>query len=176
MNIYSVIKNLRKKNEGSMIVEMAIIGPILVLMTIGILEFILAFTSYIQVNEAMRAAAREAFLQDTVADIDNLETLDAVCQKDVGDTLDCGSYAVNSEAAFNAIVAKAVSVYPKLTENNIIVTYSPSGVGSSSTTDGTVPTVSVEVRDYSYQFIATNLMPISGVEFPSFKTTRMRPY
>ena len=176
MNIFSQIKKFRKDNKASMIVEFAIIGPVMMLMTIGILEFILAFTSYIRLNEAMRSATREAFLQPTVADIDSLETTDAICQKLEEEDLACGSYAVNDEDAFDAIVAKARATYPGLTENNIIVTYSPSGIGTSSTSDGTVPLVSVEVTDYTYEFITGDFMPISSIEFPAFKTSRMRPY
>jgi len=175
MNIFSQIRNLRKDNHGSTIVEFAFIAPALIVFSVLILEFTLAFMNYIKLDEAARQATRTAFMESPVASIANLSGSAAVCTKPAN-TLSCGSYSVNSSTAFNNIVASAQNVVSNLNSANVTVTYTPSGIGLSSTADGTAPIVTVTISGYQHTFFIGSMIGINSVTFGSVSSSRIKPY
>ena len=176
MNIYSPAKKFRKNQEGATIIEFALLAPILFMLTLGTLDFMLGFLDYLRMNDAVRQAARVAFIEDPVADISTLDSTNASCAY-IDDQVNCGSYPVSSAQGFNNILAAAQAKFPKIEAENLVVTYSESGVGTSSTAGGTVPIVTVSISGYQHQLILANLIPgVSHFAFPSFSTSRMKPY
>lgn len=166
---------LLRDTAGVSSVELAIMLPLLVLFTFGILEFALAMGAYLQINEATRAAARTAVIQPAVADLSSLDSTPATCTSS-GSSVSCGSYSVASSAAYSAILAEVQRVRPDITAEQLEVSYSASGTGYSSTADGTAPLVTIRIIGYEHSLILQNLVGISTIAFPDFATSRIKNY
>lgn len=171
----STLLRLLQDETGVSAVELAIMLPLLVLFTFGILEFALAMGAYLQINEATRAAARTAVIQPAVADLSSLDSTPANCTSN-GSSVNCGSYSVASSSAYSAILAEAQRVRPDITAEQLQVSYSSSGTGHSSTADGSAPLVTIRIIGYEHELLLQGLVGISTIAFPDFATSRIKNY
>lgn len=161
--------------NGNSTIEFAVLAPVLMLFTFGILEFALAMSDYLRASEALRAATRVAAIQPAIADLDTLDDAAVICSN--GGSISCGGYSINSANSFDAIFAEAQRILPDITEDQLSVTYSSSGVGISTTAGGTAPLVTVRLSNYEHELIAQNLIPgVTAISFPDFATSRLISY
>lgn len=167
--------SIGKGQSGASAIEFAVLAPVLMLFTFGILEFTLAFCTYIRAGEALRSAARIAAIQPAIADLSTLDEIPAVCSS--GANISCGTYSVSNPASYNAILAEAQRILSDIDAGQLSVSYSSSGAGFSTTAGGSTPLVTVQLSDYQYELILKNLIPgVSSITFPSFTTSRLISY
>jgi hypothetical protein len=204
----------RRDEAGSVLVEAAMIVPIMILITLGAIDCMLAFYQYTAAAKAVQIGARLAAVSDpvasgltgTIADPTNIATAAVSSTVLLGDPMpdfeltctssgctcsrgSCYGLTGYSSAALNTIVygrgssscTDATSVYTvgmcdifnRITPANVQIVYSQTGLGFAGRTAGPVPTITVSLRNMSYQFIFLGNLPgfSSSVSMPGFSTT-----
>ena len=183
---------------GAAGVEFALVFPLLLLLTFGIIEFGLVFYQMNMFEKATQIGVRKAVTWDpvapTLANYSAAETgvgpglplpaglqLEIVC-----DNVGCsGTGAITnpgySSSAFDAIVAEMQKMYPGIGPANVVVTYRHVGLGFVGRPGGSVvPTVTVTLSNMKYDFIlldaAIKLFSAGNVDpgeifYPSFSAT-----
>lgn len=184
--------------RGGAAVEFALVFPLLVLLTFGILEFGFILFQMNMMEKATQIGARKAVTSDpvapTIATYTASETgigpglpLPAGLQLEVSCTEDgcSGTGAIAdpgfSEDAFEAIVAEMKTMYPGIEPENVVVTYRHVGLGFVGRPGGSVvPAVTVALRDMTYNFIMLDAliqffgpsdMDVADILYPSFNAT-----
>ncbi len=180
---------------GAAAVELAIVFPLLLVFTFGILEFSLIVHQMNMAEKATQLGVRKAVTWDPVAP--ELATytgtgsagsplpadlqLEIVCD-DSGCT---GSGAIPnpsySGAAFTDLVDKMAQIYPSIGPENVVVTYRHIGLGFVGRPGGAVvPSVTVDLRDLTYDFILLDVavlivsfgtIDVNDIIYPSFSAT-----
>lgn len=166
-------RRLWRDRRGGALVEFGLIVPVLVMLTLGIFEFTIAMLEYHRLGEATRRGARQAIISAPVANLTNLAALTEItCTKNSG-TLDCEPAAIETGATFDAILAAMQAILPSIGEENLVVTYGASDIGSLDIPAGIKPFVTITLRDMRLRL--TTLSAIPGVpveiELPPFTTT-----
>ncbi len=162
-----------RAREGATAMEFAMILPVLLLLTLGALEIGLIMFDFHKVSEATRRGLRTALINDTIIDLGDLDTTPIPCTGSGG--VSCSGGSVDNSGSFDAIVAAMQAVTPRITGDNVIVTYSDSGLDISGTGETTTPLVTVEVTGLAYEFTALSYLPglPDELTLPSFDTTRL---
>lgn len=144
-------------------VEMAIVFPVVFLMTLGILEFGNLFAQWILAEKATEMGVRFAVTSTMAATgvpdcgVNTAQPLGTPCRLVAGSatwtrTCSAGSGGC-SATAFDAIVAKMQSVYARVAPANVVIEYSGTGLGFVGR--GTpVPNVTVRLQNMTYTFVA----------------------
>jgi Flp pilus assembly protein TadG len=187
-----------RNDAGASAVEFALVFPMLLLLTFGIVEF--GLVSY-QINLAEKATqlgARKAVTWDPVAI--ELATftptggglgagdplppglqVDIVCEN-TGCT---GTGAITtptlSGTAFTAIVNAMKAVYPEIRPQDVVITYKNIGLGFVGKPGGSVvPAVTVSLRNLDYDFVlldaavaiaSLGTVNLEDIIYPSFSAT-----
>lgn len=148
--IRQAIKNFIRRENGTQMIEFAIIFPVLLLLFAGTIELGRLFYTYTTLAKATRAGAR--YLSTTT---------------DVAASTTAGKNVVLCGNAGGCGGANPV-ILPNLTAANVVVT-------APVATDP-VKYVTVEITGYNYQFLAFNLNAMTGRSFtiPLTPRTRMR--
>lgn len=192
---WSAAVRLRVCQAGAAAVELAIVFPLLLVFTFGILEFSLIVHQMNMAEKATQLGVRKAVTWDPVAP--ELATytgtgsagsplpadlqLEIVCD-DSGCT---GSGAIPnpsySGAAFTDLVDKMAQIYPSIGPENVVVTYRHIGLGFVGRPGGAVvPSVTVDLRDLTYDFILLDVavlivsfgtIDVNDIIYPSFSAT-----
>ena len=186
-------------DRGASAVEFALIFPLLVLLTFGILEFGFILYQMNMMEKATQLGARAAVTGDPVAPGLRAYTAQATGLAP-GSPLPAGLQAeivcVNaspctatgaitspgySAAAFTAIVTEMRRMYPGIGPENVVVTYHHVGLGFVGRPGGAiVPAVTVSLRDMTYNFIMVDAMielfgppamNVADILYPSFNAT-----
>ncbi len=162
-----------RAESGESILSFAILFPILLGISLAILEFSLVILDYNRAGEATRRAARIAAIQAPIGDLENVETGDVTCSANSGTTF-CTGGTLSSAATFDSVVQAMQSVLPAIAPDNVQVVYSNSGIGEEES-GGIKPFVSVNLVNLQRPFMFLHV--IAGVPaqitFPSFSTTQM---
>jgi hypothetical protein len=191
-------RGLFASERGGAGVEFALVFPLLVLLTFGIIEFGFILYQMNMMEKATQIGARKAVTWDpvapTLATYSASETgigpglpLPAGLQLDISCTnAGCtGTGAIAdpgfSSDAFNAIVAEMQTMYPGIGPENVVVTYRHVGLGFVGRPGGSVvPAVTVALRDMTYDFIMLDAiielfgpadMDVADILYPSFNAT-----
>lgn len=182
MSVASPFSGLRHRCRlglsGATAVEFAIITPVLFAVTLGIVEFGLVMFEYHRLGEATRRGAREAVIETPMAQLTGLTSSSVECQGPSGAVTCAGGSATSSvESTFTSVVAGMQDVLPSLSDTNVHVIYSDSGITDPTATPGIItPTVTVEVQNHAYTYIVLDKfvpgLPSSFV-LPPTATTRM---
>ena len=144
------IKNFFRRENGTQIIEFAIVFPVLLLMFAGITELGRLFYQYTTLAKGTRAAARYlSTVQNVSSNTTNAKNI-VLC----GNAAGCGGPGQPS-----------ISL-PNLTAGNVVVTAPPSGAG--------VKYVTVEITGYDYRFLVFNLDTLSGGTFNISLSPRTR--
>ena len=141
---------------GVAVVEFAIIVPVLLAITLGIVEFGLVLFEYHRLGEATRRGAREAVIETPMAQLTGLTSGSVDCQGPSG-AVTCTGGAVSSavEDTFTLVLAGMQDILPTLSDSNVHVIYSDSGITDPTATPGIItPTVTVEVQGHAYTYVA----------------------
>ena len=146
------MRNFFRRENGTQMIEFAIIFPVLLLMFAGVTELGRLFYTYNSLAKATRSAARYL---STVPNVSN-STVAAQNIVMCGDANGCGG--VNQPAV----------IVPNLTASNIVITPPTTGVG--------VKYVNVAITGYTYQPFVFNLNQMTGQTFNMSiaPSTRMR--
>jgi hypothetical protein len=147
------IRSFLKRENGTQMIEFAIVFPVLLLMFAGTTELGRLFYQYTTLAKATRAGARYLSTQQ------NVGTSTAAAKNVVrcGNAAGCGG------------TGQPAVIVPGLEAANVVVTPPPTtGVG--------VKYVTVEITNYDYRFAVFNLNTMTGGNFniPLTARTRMR--
>ena len=165
---------LWRERRGATAVEFAFLLPILLMLTLGILELSLVLFDYHRLGEAARRGARTAVVDDPVPSLANLTGGTITCQGG-GGGVTCVGGAVASVTSFNNIVAAMQGVMPAIGAQNARVIYNDSGVTSADTPGIVTPTVTVQVIDFGHSYLFLDYVPgvPSTFIFPPFSSSQM---
>lgn len=169
----ALLATLSGAESGSALVGFAFVLPVLLALTFGSIEFSLALLDYNRATEAGRRGAREAMILDPVADIQGLDLTVPVTCSIQGGVVACDGASVASAASFSGIVQAMQSVFPDLTAENVIVSYSSSRIGNVSLPSGVVPMITVSIVNLKHKFLLLPALPgmPSGFTFPNMEVT-----
>ncbi len=172
----SVIKSLlrgRRAESGEAVLTFAILLPVLLALSLGILEFSLVMLDYNRASEATRRAARIAAMQTPIGNLSGVETGDVVCMSAGGNT-SCSGGAVEAPATFDSIVSVMQAALPTIQPENVQVVYKNSGIGSIES-GGLKPLVSVNLVNFQRPFMFVHLFTPAPPQltYPDFSTTQM---
>lgn len=172
----SAIKGLLtgpRARSGETVLSFALLLPILLGVSLAILEFSLVMLDYTRATEATRRAARVAAIEAPVGNLTGVETLDVVCMSS-GGLATCTGGAIEATATFSDIVQTMQSVLPSIQPENVQVVYSNSGIGTVEA-GGIKPFVTVNLVNLQRPFMFLHLFSTvpSMLTYPAFSTTQM---
>ncbi len=167
------LARLGRNRRGDVVVGFALLVPMLVLVTAGIIEFSIYMFERGRATEATRRGTRVAVVQIPIASLDDLAEGPVICTGSSG-TASCGGVTIESQASLDAIVADMQRIMPSIAPENVRVVYSFSGLGEAES-GGIKPFVTVSLVGLQHQYVMLGIVPgMSGTQtFPSFATTEI---
>lgn len=161
--------------RGESVIGFALVAPILILLSLGILEFALVIFDYHRAGEATRRAARLAAINAPIANVSGFSAGSSIECGSSGGTVSCAGAAVANAGVFDTIVGGVQAVLPGVTAANLVVRYSDSGIGDPTTPGGIIPLVSVRLNGVEHPFLFIGGFPgmPSAVTFPPFVTNQL---
>lgn len=149
--IRQILRNFFRRENGTQMIEFAIVFPVLLLLFAGTTELGRLFYTYNSLAKATRSGARYL---STVQTVDNTATTAAKNVVLCGNPGGCGG--------------SSPVILPNFTASNIVVTPPAAGVG--------VKYVTVTITGYTYQPLVFNLNAMTGGNFniSLAPATRMR--
>jgi hypothetical protein len=194
-NRWAAVLRLSASEAGAAAVELAILFPLLLMFTFGIIEFGLVLHQMNTLEKATQLGVRKAVTWDPVAP--ELATytgsgsagtplpaglqLEIVC-----DIAGCtGTGAITSpgysSAAFTEMVDEMAKIYPQIGPEDVVITYRNIGLGFIGRPGGAVvPSVTVSLRNLTYDFILLDVavlivsfgaIDVDDIIYPSFSAT-----
>ena len=153
LQLSKIVRNLFKRENGTQMIEFAIVFPVLLLLFAGTTELGRLFYTYNSLAKATRSGARY------LSTVQNVSTSTTAAKNIVmcGNAPGCGG------------AGQPAVILPNLTAGNIIVTPPAAGVAA-------VKYVKVEITGYNYTPLVFNLSAMTGGNFNISLTpsTRMR--
>ena len=173
----NVIRRFLADEEGAFIVEFAIAFPVLILLSFGLLEFSLVVFDYQRAAEATRRGIRTTILSYTIPNTAALlEDITITCTMSSGVvSCDGGSPSEFAADQFNILLGEMQEIYPTLTEDNVVVVYEGTNIGSADEAGGILPLVTLQLTGVRHDMIVGNLIGVPYIEFPAFTTTVLGP-
>jgi Flp pilus assembly protein TadG len=189
---------VRASQAGASAVEFALILPLLLLFTFGIIEFGLVFYQVNMAEKATQLGVRKAVTWDPVAaelatftptggGLGAGDPLPAGLQLDiVCDNTGCtGTGAIAtptfSATTFDAIVDAMANVDPQIGPEDVVISYRNIGLGFVGKPGGSVvPAVTVSLRNLTYDFVVLDvavsivtlgMLDLDQIIYPSFSAT-----
>ena len=153
LRLKSTVKNFLKRENGTQMIEFAIVFPVLLLLFAGTTELGRLFHQYTTLAKATRAGARYLSTQQNVGTSTTAAKNVVMC----GNAGGCGG------------AGQPAVIVPGLAAANVVVTPPPAtGVGPKF--------VTVEIVNYNYSYLVFNLNTMTGGNFniPLTPRTRMR--
>lgn len=172
-----ILRRFTRSTGGTAAIEFAFILPIVLLLTVGLLEFAVVLFDYHRAGEATRRAIRQALINPPIATLDNIATTDIVC--DGGGSIVCtgGTVESTADATFSTILSAMQAIFPDIQSANVRITYSASGLDGPLTPGIVTPIVTISVRNLTHAYIVLGIIPgmPSSMTFPSFTTSALGP-
>ncbi|MBF0353922.1 MAG: pilus assembly protein [Alphaproteobacteria bacterium] len=159
--------------KGATAVEFALIAPLLIFFSAGLLDFSLILFDFHRYSEVTRRGAREAIIQAPIASLDALPATPVICNGDLEGSVTCTGAAVVSVESFTSILSEMKKMAPEVTGDKVQVRYVDSGLSAS---DGIVTaSVTVSLQNITTKFTTLTFIPgfPSTFIFPSFASTRV---
>ena len=166
---------LARDTRGEAIVGFALLMPVLIAVSLAILEFSLVVMDYHRAGEATRAGARHFAISEPVANVSGFGPGSVLTCTSSGTSVTCSGAAAENPAVFNAAVASIQTILPSVTPQNIEVEYRDSGIGDATTPGGIIPVVSVRLINLQRPYTVMTFVPgiPSTITFPTFSTSQM---
>lgn len=173
-SVIEFLARLGRDRRGDAIVGFALLVPVLLMVTAGIIEFSIYMFERGRATEATRRGTRAAVVQIPIASLDDLANGSVTCTSASG-AASCGGVAIESQASLDAIVADMQRIMPTIAPENVRVVYSFSGLGQAES-GGIKPFVTVSLINLQHQYVMFGIVPgMSGTQtFPSFATTEIK--
>lgn len=173
-------KRFAANTRGAFQIEFALMFPLLLVLSFGVLEFALLAFDYQRVAEATRRAARFVIINKSIPNTANL--LDgAVIQCTSSDgTVECVGGSPSDDpktdeqeasVRFQAMLATMQKIYPPVQETNVRVIYESTDVGTTDSIGGIIPLVTVEIIDVQYEFYTGGFIGVTAITLPGFRTS-----
>jgi hypothetical protein len=159
---------------GGAAVAFALLLPLLLGISLGIVETAGLLLDYHRAGEATRRAARAAVIGQPVANLSALAAGRTVACTG-GASVTCTGGAVTNAAAFAAILAEMRAIHPGITGERVTIEYRPSGIGDPSSPGGLLPLVGVRLSGLRHGFSAFGVVPglPAAVTLPDFATSTL---
>lgn len=178
LNLARAARHFLRNEDGAFIVEFGIAFPILIMLSFGLLEFSLVVFDYQRAAEATRRGVRTTIIKPTIANTATLLNDNVITCTSTNGTVVCGpdaSASTNANTLFQELLAEMKEVYPTLTEENLVVIYEGTDVGSPEESGGVLPLVTLKLRNVRHDMIVGHIFGIPYIEFPAFTTTVLGP-
>ena len=177
------LRRFHRSERASTAVEAALIMPVMIFFTFGIIEFAMVMFDMNRANDATQRGVREMAIQTPVpdlADLTDLDTTPVTCTGDGGTGVSCDNGAtVASANSFNEMVTTMQLIYPGLASDNVTVTYGDTtGIDDDVERPGVnTPLITVGLTGLSYTFILAGVVPgmPTSITLPSFTTSVVGP-
>lgn len=179
------------RQQGAAIVEMAIVVLVFLVLVFGIIEFALMIFHWSLLDEATRAGARYAIVNDPACSI--YEETNDVNYKCTGGPLDCSTdpddqkiVTVNGDCTVGepyTLIDAGCKIVERMRATQslinspeagvaVVITYACTDAGFAGLTQK-VPTVTIEANNVPYYFSVPGMFGLGpSVNMPSFATTR----
>lgn len=174
-------RRLRRDERGTTMVEMAIVFPLLLVLTFAILEFGNLTYQWLVAEKATEMGVRFAVTATMVATgvpdcgVATAAAAGTPCRLvagAIGWQRTCTSGAGGCDAtAFGAIVQQMQLVYPRIAAGNVTVQYVGTGLGFVGR-GSPVPNVTVSLTGLTFDFVVLNgLLGLGRITMPDFRAT-----
>ena len=178
--IISAIRRWRlgRDQRGSVATEAAIIIPFLIVLTVGIIEFVVFLYDWQIVTNATREGARAALIAPNIGTLTSLSTAGAVvsCEWVAGSaTCTPGGATTDADTIYTGIVTAMQDLVPEITATMVKIDYTFSSTDNVATSSLKTPLVSVRLEGFIHTFVVLDLfvgIPIDW-ELPPFESGRL---
>ncbi|MEE8393195.1 MAG: TadE/TadG family type IV pilus assembly protein [Rhodospirillales bacterium] len=162
-------------DRGEAMIGFAFLIPVLMLISLGILEFTLAVFDYHRAGEATRRGARMAAISPPIADVGGFVSGSVIECASSGGGVICTGAAVADPSVFDAVVGEMRAILPAIQAGNVRITYSDSGLGDAATPGGILPLVTVRLDGLVHRYLMLRGFPgfPDGITFPTFATNQL---
>lgn len=164
-----------RDDRGEAAIGFAFVMPVLVLVSLAILEFSLIVFDYHRAGEATRRAARTAAMSSPIMTVSGLTSGGTVSCTSSGGGVLCAGEAAAQPAVFDAMLADMQAILPSIGAENVTVEYADVGLGDATTPGGIVPMVTVRLVNLDRPFLMLSGFPGFGasITYPAFSTSQI---
>lgn len=169
------VRSFLIQEDGAYLIEFALVLPVLILLSFGLLEFSLVTFEYQRITEATRRGARRAIVQ--VVTIPNTAALLAgtkiVCTGYGVNSIGCVGASVNVDAQTNfaLLLAEMQEIFPPIRASNVVLTYEATDLGNPGDKGGIFPMVTIQLIGVKHDMLVGPVLGVSSITLPDFKTT-----
>ena len=166
---------LFRDTAGSTAVTFAILLPVLVTFSLGILEFTLIIFDYQRAAEATRVGARIVSISDPIADVSGFSTGSSVTCSSGGGSVLCGGEAAATASVFDTLIAEMSALHSGIQADNVEILYEDSGLGDPTTPGGILPLITLRLVGMEHQFLLLSAVPglPNHITYPPFTTNQL---
>ena len=170
-------RRLTANRRGSVAVEMALIVPILVFLTVVVIEFVMLALSYQLATEATREGVRAALINDAMVNLALIDTDGTIVCDYGGGSVSCSPNrtVASPGATFQAILAAMRISFPSITDAPVLVEYSYSQVDTPDAPNIKIPLVTVKLTGVTHEwFTLPGFLGVgANMPLPAFSSTRL---
>lgn len=168
---------LFRNRRGAVAVEFALLFPVVILLTFGIIELSLVAYDYHRLGEATRRGAREVIISPTIPSISGYAGATITCGASGGGSVTCSGAAVDDDTAMTTMLTSMRQIQPDITIQNIQIIYEDSGLSPPGSPDIVVLLITVRLINMTYDFFLLNTIAglTASIPYPDFATTILSP-
>ncbi|MBC8159449.1 MAG: pilus assembly protein, partial [Alphaproteobacteria bacterium] len=175
LDLRAVWRRLYRDTDGSAMVSFAFVMPVLITLSLGILEFTLIIFDYQRAAEATRVGARIVAISNPVADVSEFTTGSSVTCSSSGGSISCGGEDAASEGVFDTLIAEMSALHSGIQADNVEIQYEDSGLGDPTTPGGIMPLITLRLVGMEHQFLMLSSVPgmPDHITYPPFTTNQL---
>lgn len=171
----------QRAQQGAVLVEFAVTVSFFMVLTLGIMEFVLLLFDMSRANEMTRQLSRLAITADPVCDVwgAGCDGASLSCPGGSAVTVNLSQVDTGTPSGSSAgstgyrMLQQARLFLPDVAPSQIEVTYACSGTGNALRPQPIV-LVTVRLQNYDRKFLLAGLLGLSnGIGFPAFEVTRL---
>lgn len=161
--------------DGAFQIEFALTFPVLILLSLGLLEFSLLAFDYQRAAEASRRGVRFVIIGNNIPNTARLleENPPVISCTSSGGSVSCvnASPSTEADARFQAMLATMRAAFPAIGEENVRVTYESADVGGADQAGGIIPLVTIEIIGLQHEFVTAHIIGVETLTYPPFRTS-----